>query len=85
MKKMILAAVAASALLLTGCAADSPESSYDYESDESYDYESDESYDGFEEFTRTLNDGRTVTCLVYDGIAMSCDWQTAFEEEEELF
>lgn len=33
---------------------------------------------GVSEQRLTLNDGRTLTCLVFTGPAVSCDWEHAF-------
>lgn len=57
MKKK-LAIIAATALLLTGCASvQMPNNTF--------------------QIDKTLDDGRTVTCVVLNGHGISCDWENA--------
>jgi hypothetical protein len=83
MRKRIVAAVTAGALLLSlaGCASHTywDESDDDFASD---DFESsEENSDYLHETSFTLSDGRTVTCIMYDGTSyaggLSCDWESA--------
>lgn len=72
MRKRVLAALSAGAVVLglVGCA--SP-----YEASSNSVVTSDE----LVERVVTLADGRTITCIVYDGYlgrgGLSCDWETA--------
>lgn len=69
MKKAIIALAAAGVLLLSGCASEGSDDSR----------AGDESSNLYER-TITLEDGRTVTCVVYTQYqkgGLSCDWEGA--------
>ena len=77
MRKRIVAVFAASAVAmsLAGCA-----SVYESDSVEPNEFgEVEKTNKNLSEESITLSDGRTITCILYNGIdegGISCDWQT---------